>query len=110
MEPVGKVGAKERHVGGCEQGYPIAAPEDVVFSGALERILRMAVNEEREESGERKYSRKPTRGRIMNEEERNLDENVECKRESLHSNRPVGVREFAVGFDLLQLLDLFPDG
>ena len=35
-EPVGKVGAEERHVDGCGQEYPIAASEHVVFSGASE--------------------------------------------------------------------------
>jgi hypothetical protein len=108
LEPVGEVGADERDVSGCEQDYSIAAPEDVVFSGTLERILRMTVNEEREETGERKYSRESTRGRIVNEEKHDLDEIVECKWESLHSNRPVGVCELDVGFDFLQPFGLVP--
>ena len=70
---------------GCEKEYPIAAPKHVVFSGALERILRVTVKEEHEETSERKNPWKPTGGRIVNGEERDLGKNVECKRKPLHS-------------------------
>ena len=84
LESVGKVWAEEGHVDCCEQEYSIAAPKNIVFPGALERILRIAVKEEREETGEKKYPRRSMPGRIVNEEEGDLDENVECERKPLH--------------------------
>jgi hypothetical protein len=89
LESVGKVGGEERDVDGCEKEYSIAAPKHVVFSGAVERIHRVTTEKEYEETGERKYPWKSTRGGIVNKEKRDMDENVECKRKSL---RPSQVR------------------
>ena len=99
LESIGKIGTGEHHVGGCDEEYPIAAPEDVVFSGAPQRILRVTAEQEREEADERRYPWKSTRGWIVNEEESDLDEGVKCKRKPLHSSR-VGYPACECGGDL----------
>ena len=75
---------------GRDQEYAIGAPEHVILSRALERILRARVEEECEETGEGRYPWKPARGRVVNEEERDLDEGVERKRKPLHRWACVG--------------------
>ena len=100
---------------GCDQEYAIGTSEDVIFSRALKRIFHVTVEYEDKETDEGEYSGKPTRGRIVNEEERDLDEGVECKRKSLHSwARSVGVavcgrkRRSRSTFNV-QPLNLFPE-
>lgn len=87
MEFAGELGTAERHISGGDQEYAIAASEDVVFSGAVQRIHRVTVEEERQEAGERHYPRESTRSRVVNEEVRSLNESVECEWQSLHSGR-----------------------
>lgn len=87
LESVGKLGREKHDMDACGQEYAIGASEDVIFPGALERIFCVAVEEEREKTGERHGPWQSTCGRIVNEEERDLDESVECKRKPLHSGQ-----------------------